>query len=264
VTILRDSIRGIHARFYLVGVYALATLLLNIMGDVASRLQQDDLAGDLGLVAAFVLFLLVYCGVRGLIYLAAAGRSGDGVGFRLSLALLLPFAWVGLKVMFLVVPPYVAAWSAYTSFHGPSPASTGQPDLEFHRWALPILELLARIFALYALPLAVVWWERGTPRAQIRQGLRLYRQFPGESLRLVLLLILTGSVEGALWFTRAMDSRAATLDLPFGVALFASCYLQLVCFYGASRVVVARLDAERPLDGPGADHAERRNPGATA
>ncbi len=240
MTILRDSFRGINARFNLAGFYGLSRLFLYMMADVASRLRKDDIVGDLAVLLAMVLFVLTYCGVRGVVYQAAAGGRRTATLIGSSLAVFIPFAWVGLKVLVLVGVPYLAAWGIYSGSADPgtAPASLASG---FALWTVPFFLLGTRIVALYAMPLGIVSWERRAPRAHIREGLRLFRLFPRESLRLVLILVVSGALEGALWIVRGQEAKDLSIDLPFALVLFITSYLQLVSFYGATRVVLARF-----------------------
>ena len=240
---LRDSFAGINSRFHLVGFYTLSELLLYIVADLASRLREDDPLGDTGVVIGLVLFCLTYCGVRGLAYHAATGRK-EGPGFlRYSSALLLPFLWVGLKVAVLVGVPAVAAAAAYGSLGGPG-IDPAKRVTAFFFYASPFFSFAAQALALYAMPLSIVWRERGSPRHQIREGLRIARRLPGASLRLLVVLLLATLMEGAMWYLRGPAAKEIRLDIPFAMVLFATAYLELVVFFGATRVVLARIDAE--------------------
>ncbi len=247
MTLLRESFAAVNARFHLVGFYTLSWLLLILVADLSGRQPPDDSASDLAVVLVLVLFCLTYCGLHGLVYHAAAGRPPGPVFLRYAAALPLPFFWVLFKVFALVGLPASAALAAYMQLAAPGTPPDRQL-IGFVFWTAPVFGLAAEILTLYALPLAIVWRERGAPRTQIREGLRLWRERAGDSLRLTVLLVLWVAMEGALHYTRGLEVKPIAPDAPEALVLFATCYLKLVAFYGASRVVLARFDPETRRD----------------
>ncbi len=250
--ILRDSFGGVNARFHLVGFYTLVELLLYIAADMSGRLKEDDPLSDAAVAAVMVIFCLAcftYCGVRGAFYHAAIGRRQPGF-MHDAVALLLPFLWVGIKIALLVTAPALGAAALYMAIVAPG-GSPERPIMSFFFWSSPVFGLVAQILALYAMPLSIIWRESGAPRAQIRQGLRLFLEFPGETLRLLVIVAAAGALEAAIWYARGPEAKEISLDIPFVLILFGSSYLELVAFFGATRVIRARFDPESRRDRAG-------------
>src|SRR3989338_2674465 len=86
---LRESFTAINSRFHLVGVYTLVELFLRF----AVHWSRDDPAGLPLVLAALILFFATYCGILGMVYQAAAGRTVHAA-VRWALALFLPLVWL--------------------------------------------------------------------------------------------------------------------------------------------------------------------------
>lgn len=248
---LRESFSGVNARFHLVGVYTLVELFLRF----TVHWSGDDPGGLPLILAAFVVFFATVCGILGLVYESAAGRtvSRNAVGW--AIGLFLPVAWLSIKIDLLVYGVTALAAGVY-QVSGGSDAPFEQSFEQVVYWSGPLLGFGIQVLTLYALPLCVLSRTRGEWRPNIRQGLRVLRACPSESRRLLLILLVMTALGGGLHFAQGRDGRKAPPGYPEGLVLFANSYLALVAFFGATRVVLSRRDAGRaevPLDaGPAA------------
>jgi hypothetical protein len=233
VTQLRESFRGINARFHLVGFYTLAALLLRIAESVG-----DDPTWVPALAAAFLLFHGGVCGVLGLVYQAAAGRS-DPLSFaRYSTGLFFPFLWLSIKISLMVYGLAAAAAGAYHVLSGAAtPIDRSLATVIY--WAGPLIGLGMQALALFSMPLCILAREKRVRVAPIREGGRLFRSTP-ESRWLLLLLVAIAGLGGALQYTLGPERIRAAPDVPEALVLFVNSYLALVAFFGATRLVLAR------------------------
>ncbi len=194
VSLLRDSFSGINSRFHLVGLYTLVDVFLMIVLSMAG----DDPA--LGGVVVTVLILAwgVTFGILGLVYHAAAGREGRPSFPRYALSLFLPLFWLQLKLGVLTYGPAIlVAWGYYKVT---SPADVALETWMGRTlfWAEPFAALVVQILALYSTPMCILLRERNESGTPIRQGLRLLRACPQETVRLVglifIITVLVGTV----------------------------------------------------------------------
>lgn len=240
---LRESFSGINARFHLVGFYTLVELFLRFI----AHWSGDDPEGVPLILAAFLIFFTTVCGILGLVYDSAAGRTGSHTAVGWAIGLFLPLTWLSIKIDLVVYGVTALAAAGYQLAGG-----AGAPfDKAFEQvlyWAGPFLGFGVQMLALYATPLCVLSRTRGEWRPNIRDGLRLFRACPAESRRLLLILLAMLALGGGLHFAQGPDGGKAPPGYAEGIVLFANSYLALVAFFGATRVVLSRLAAgEIPL-----------------
>ncbi len=256
VNLLRDSFAGINERFHLVGFYTLVVVLLRITVTV---LGQDVEWFGLLMLSWVVAWGLVF-GILGATYHAAAGRRDAPPFARTAMFLFLPLVWLQLRLELLAYTPIVLGmWG----FHGiAAPAQGLQEWMETARfWIDPIATLVILVLSLYAMPLCIYDREQGLRGAPIRQGLKMYRESRAESRRLLLPVVAIAVLGGISQVLHGPTTTNLVPDIPEGLLLFASSYLSLVVFFGATRVVLARrpplppgasLAGSSPIAGPGA------------
>ena len=243
---LRESFSAINTRFHLVGVYTLVELFLRF----AVHWSGDDPTGLPLVLAAFLLFFATVCGILGMVYQSAAGRTESHTAVGWAIGLFLPLVWLSIKIDLIVYGMTALAAAVYQGAWG-----AGAPfDKSFEKvvyWAGPFLGFGTQALALYSTPLSVLSRTRGEWRPNIREGLKFFRSSPTESRRLLLVLLLMMVIGGALHYAQGPGGSKAPPGYPEGLVLFANSYLALVVFFGATRVVLARLTAGRsevPLD----------------
>jgi len=243
---LRESFSGINAHFHLVGIYTLVELFVRF----AEHWSGEDAEGLPLILIAFLVFFMIVCGILGMVYESAAGRAGNHTAVGWAIGLFLPLAWLSIKIELLAYGITALAAVLCQIAQG-----SGAPfDKSFEQvvyWAGPFLMFGTQILALYAQPLCVLARTRGEWRPNVREGLRLLRACPGESGRLLLVLLVMTALGGALHFAQGPDGGKAPPGVPEGFVLFANSYLALVAFFGATRVVLSRQAADRsevPLD----------------
>jgi len=238
VSLLRDSAAGINARFHLVGLYTLVDLLISITLSLAG----DDPAWGGPVVTVFLLAWGATFGILGLVYHAAAGREGRPSFTRYAVGLFLPLFWLQVKLFMLTYGPAVlAAWS-YHRIDAPAdqPLETWMP-LALHRIE-PIAGLAVLILALYGTPLSILYRERRQRGAPIRDGLRLLRARPAESVRLLGPVLLIALLAAVVHYRHGPERIDPVPDVGEGIVLLVTSYLYLVVFFGATRVVLGRMD----------------------
>jgi hypothetical protein len=262
--LLRDSFAGLNARFHLVGIYTLLGLLLKITETL--DLRAPELAG-LALAVMFV-FHGAVCGIRGLVYHAAAGR-GEPPSFGLYATILfLPLFWLTLKIVVIVLGAAGAGAAIYHAASG-SPLSIEATVQAMSRWGEPITGFVTRLLWLYSIPICIEARLAGRWRTSIRDGLRPLRAFPSETRRLVTLLAVIAALDAGLLFARppapppagpdVAGPGAAGPDVAGVLVLLAQYYLELAALFGATRVLAlreargdrgeARPDGGRPAPG---------------
>jgi hypothetical protein len=238
VSLLRDSFAGVNARFHLVGLYTLIEVLLPIVVSLAG----DDPSWSGAILAVFVLSWGVEFGILGLLYHAAAGHHGRPSFARYATHLFLPLFWLRIKLALLVYGPvFLAAWA----YHGVA----GPADVPFDEWLLrpffylePLAGLAVLVLALYSTPICILQRERGRRGAPIRQGLQLLRACPNESLKLLGLIALIIVLAGIVHLLHGPEMRDPVPDIPGGLVMLVTSYLNLVALFAATRVVLGRIN----------------------
>ena len=243
MSLLRDSFEGINARFHLVGVYTLAALLFRMAGTYTG----DDPGWIFLIVLAIMLFYVCVCGVMGHTYQAAAGRPAPMPFVGYALRLFVPLLWLSIKIFVPVFGLTVCGAFLYHAAAGiGTPFEKWLPGVFF--WADPLVGLVVQVLALYSTPLCIQGLDRRVRRPSIREGLRYFAAAPAASRRLVSLLILIAALGGGLQFARGSEAKDAPPDFPEAMILFATSYLSLVTFFGATRVVLSLPDPRARRD----------------
>ncbi len=238
MSLLRDSSRAINERFNLVGFYALAALVLRIT--LAASGDDPIWAALFGM--ALVLDLGTACGIMGLVVQAAAGR-GEPIPFsRYAVGLFVPLLWLWIRVLATISLLVAAAVAIYQMAHG-----GGLPPeealMKVVYWGTPCFDFLQRIMWLYSIPLCIIGRIMGEPRATLRGGWAILRARRADSVRLIMLVILISALEGGLHFARGPKGQDVPPDVPEGLILLATSYLELVVLFGAARVVLSRINS---------------------
>ncbi len=232
--LLRESFSGVNARFHLVGFYALATLFLRI-----AESFSDDPTWVPAIAAVFLLFHGGVCGILGLVYQAAAGRSEPLSFARYSTSLFFPFLWLSLKISLIIYGLTGAAAGAYHFLSGTqAPIERSLSTVIF--WTGPLIGFGMQALALFSMPLCILSRERREPAAPIRAGARMFQSSP-EARWLLLLLVAIACLGGALQYAAGPGGSKAAPDVPEALILFANSYLALVAFFGATRLVLLRF-----------------------
>ncbi|HEU4403068.1 MAG TPA: hypothetical protein VFT43_13290 [Candidatus Polarisedimenticolia bacterium] len=251
MTLLSESFAGINARFHLAGIYALATLVPELLIRLVGPADRPDLDWLGVALTAIVVSIGVLAGVCGLVFQAATGRTERFPFAYYAILLYLPLAWLILRIEFLVfAPPWLAA-EAYQALVGVS----ADPTLNLIVfWAGPLLTLTMGVLLLYSVPLCILAREQKRRRAAIREGLGMLRSCPSESARLIGLVLLAVGIGAAYDFWRGFEKRDAEPDVAYVLVVSVMSYLELVGLFGASRVVLARARRPAPSDlGDGRD-----------
>lgn len=239
MTLLRESFATVGARFHLVGLYALAALLVRF----AEHWTGDDPSGLLLILGSLLLYIAADCGIFGVLYQAAEARREPIHFLRWTSALFLPVFWLLFKI------GLVQAWLIALAATLRQAIAGGDLTVSLEAvvyWGRPFFDLATQVLALYSLPLCILSRVRREWRPHIRQGFGTYRARPSESRRLVLLLLLVTGLDAALHFWLGPGSEKAAPGYAEGVVLLASSYLSLAAFFGATRVVLARFPDGAP------------------
>jgi hypothetical protein len=239
VSLLRDSFAGINARFHLAGFYTLAALLLSLAQRRLLSLEKLD-PEWLGLVLSGVMLLYgTVWGLYGLVFEAATGRTERQSFLHYAAGLFLPLLWLTVKISVLLVLPALVAAAVFQAATGGGAQAERTLDLVFF-WGTPLLGIVARILSLYSMPLCILARERGERRSPILEGLGYCREFPRETLRLLSVAMLGIGLGAGLAFARGFERRNEDPGVADGLVLLATSYLELVVFFGATRVLLAR------------------------
>lgn len=237
MTLLRDSFSAVSARFHLVGLFTLSSLLVRF----AAHWMGDDPDWIL-LVAAAVAFRFACAGgVLGVLFQAATGGRPSSSFARWATRLLLPIVWVWVKIIVVVFGPIGVAVNIYLAINGSATPSTRLVETVF--WSEPLLELVALVLALYSFPLCILWRTRGEWGPHLRAGWRFLRACPAESRRLLVLLVAMVALEAAQQWTLGPEGYKTAPGYAEGLLELTGSYLALVVFHGATRVVLDRLAA---------------------
>jgi hypothetical protein len=240
-----------NSRFHLIGLNALVLLLVRILGSL--DLDQVEWAGTIFL--GVLLFQAVTCGILGMVFDAASGRSGGTPFLRHAALLFIPISWLQLKIWFILWLIAVAISAAYKFLSG-SVDDLAMTLEKMFFFAHPLFWLVAQVLALYAIPWCIRARERGQWGPHLLPGLTLLRMRPLESRHLITVLIVTAALVAIPPYSRGFEARAADPDVLEAVILLVQSYLVLVVVFGASRVVLSSaVPGERRV--PRTDDTER-------
>ena len=244
LTLLRESFSAVGARFHLVGLFTLSSLLVRF----AVHWMGDDPDWILLFVAAVALRFACAAGIFGLLFQSATGGRESDSFVSWTARLLLPIVWVWVKILLVVFVPVGFAVNVYRVAIG----SPTLPDrlIEIVFWSEPFLELAALVLSLYSFPLCVLWRARGQWGPHLRAGWRVLRARPAESRPLLLLLVALAAIEAAQQWTLGREGYKTVPGYAEGLLELAGSCLVLVVFFGATRVVLDRLAAEGPREAP--------------
>ena len=246
MSLLRESFAGISGRFHLAGLYAVSQLMLRLI--YSSALTRPEIA-MLGLFA-MILIHAVGCGIRGMVFHAAAGLPPvPGLAPRYAMALFLPLFWLETKVGFLVLAGAGGMMGIHRLFYGE--ASTQQALETVLFWGEPLLELGAALLLLYSVPVCIAARAAGRWRPHLRAGLSYFRIGGPQTRRLIAPLAGLALLQVGLLTLIGREAANGEPGIPMALALLVRSYLMLVVLYGASRIVVAheRALAAVPRDG---------------
>jgi hypothetical protein len=236
--LLRDSFSAVSARFHLAGLFALAILVIRF----STHWTGDDPTGLPLMLVALVVYIAVDSGVYGLLFQAAMTPREPLSFARWAAALFLPLLWLLFKIG-LVQAWFIALAATVHQLITGGPVSASLDTIMF--WGRPLFDLLTQILALYSQPLCVLSRVRREWRPHLREGIKVYRDCPADSRRILLLLILITAMESAVRFALGPQAEKAPPGPVEGLVTLASAYLTLVTYFAASRVVLARF-ATRP------------------
>jgi hypothetical protein len=240
-----------NGRFHLVGLNALILLLERILRSLDLD-QRVEWAGMI--ILGVILFQAVTCGILGMVFDAASGRSGGSPLLQHAASLFIPVTWLMIKIWFLLLLIVVAVAAAYRFVSG------GADDLamileKIAFYADPLFWLVKQTLALYAIPWCIRARENGKWGPHLLPGLKLLRMRPLESTRLIAVLIVTAALVAIPPYSRGFEARAADPNVLEAGILFVQSYLVLVVVFGASLVVLSSADPGRRRD-PRTDDAE--------
>jgi hypothetical protein len=235
VTPLRAAFAEANARFHLVGFYTLAHLL---QGFLARLDIEDPVVFPLAL-AGLLVYQGAVAGLFGLAFAAASGVTPVPRGFgRYAALLFMPLLWLAFKI------GLIALGLALLAGAGVRVATGLTMDQALERtlfWCAPALGYLTQVLALYSRPLCILSRLRREHRPHLRRGWALLRANPGLSARVLGLLLATTAAGAALHYARGPGPPRADPDVTEVLLLFADCYLEMVGFFAACRVVLARF-----------------------
>jgi hypothetical protein len=245
VTSLKDALRGIGARFHLVGLYALLDLLSRMAAAMGSK-DEDWFAANfpLQIMASGINFVLF-----GLVYHAAVDdeRTAPPSPLNLGFALFPTMLWLQIRLYLLVVLPIEFGALGWQSWRMP-----GQTPEDLNKWTVywfgPLTETAALLLLLVATPVAIWLREHGRRGAPIRDGVRLFRRHWTAGLTVVGIVAPALLIEAALHYRAGPDHRDFVPTIPECLTMILESYLTLVALFVASRVVVwsARTAAAAP------------------
>jgi len=234
VTLLRESVSEVSARFHLVGIYTLVVLLVRF----AQHWTGDDPGGLPLMLVALLLYIAANSGIFGLLFQAAMAPKEPLSFLRWSAALFLPIFWLLFKIGLLQAWLIALAAVLHQLVSG-GPLSESLESVVY--WGRPVFDLVTQVLALYSVPLCILSRVRREWRPVIRQGFGLYRACPSESRRLLPLLLVVTCLESGLRFALGHGGEKAPPGYAEGLVTLASAYFGLVAFFGATRVVLARF-----------------------
>lgn len=228
------------------GFYTLAYLSLRFVTLVDAEKTPELIPLVL---AALAVFQGTVCGILGLVF-QAAGGSPERAGFpRYALVLFVPLLWIHIKISLLVSVVWaiaVGVWHAVTG--APLDAAAGQVLF----WGAPGFRLLSSIAALYSVPLCILSWLRRERHSHLKEGWGLLAARAGTSAGLLGLSLLTIAAAAVLHYGRGPEAAMQEPDVAETLVLLLYSYLELVVFFGATRVVLDRFLPGRPAPVPAA------------
>lgn len=228
------------------GFYTLAYLSLRFVTLVDAERTPELIPLVL---AALAVFQGTVCGILGLVFQAAGGAPGRAGFPRYALVLFVPLLWIHIKISLLVSVAWaiaVGVWHAVTG--APLDAAAGQVLF----WGAPGFRLLSSIAALYSVPLCILSWLRRERRSHLREGWGLLAARAGTSAGLLGLSLLTIAAAAVLHYGRGPEAAMQEPDVAETLVLLLYSYLELVVFFGATRVVLDRFLPGRPAPLPAA------------
>ena len=235
MSLLKESFAGINARFHLVGVSTLLSLLLPMAVSAAGKKEEWTPA----LFAGFFVAWAVAFAIQGLVYHAAVddARSVKPSGVHLGLQLFPTLLWLQVKLFFLCAVPLLTAalaWQEARTPGGLNEAALRQADY----WINPVAETAILLLTTAATPLAIWLKEHGRRGRPIVDGIRFFANRPRESARILALLLPAAIVGGAVDYLRGPNVEDPVPQWPEAFAMFFTSYLALVALFAASRVMI--------------------------
>jgi hypothetical protein len=248
LNLLRDSFAGINARFHLVGVSTLVSLLVPMAFIVAG---EGDEWGPLVFMGLFVAYGVSFA-IQGLVYHAAADPPGRPrpSGPRLGLLLFPTLLWLQARLLFLCyITPFLMVLAVQAARTGAVPDENWAKQAEF--WVRIFAQGTSLVMTTAATPLAIRLREQGRRGRSIRDGLRFFAARRRETA-MILALVVPAAVLGAvIEILRGPAATDPVPRIPEAFAIFVGSYLELVALFAASRVLTVGLpldtrDAGRP------------------
>lgn len=248
LSLLRDSFQGINARFHLVGVNTLISLLLPMIIPLIA--SEEDWA-ILVVPGVFLLYGIAFA-IQGLAYHAAAdppGRPRPSPA-RLGLLLFPTLLWLQLRILLLTYFfPFLVVLTALWVRTGVVPEDEAVRQPQF--WVGIFAQAATLLLTTAATPLAIRLREHGARGRPIRDSLRFYFHHARES-GVVLAIVVPGAILGAvIEIVRGPAATDPVPRIPEAFAIFVGSYLELVALFAASRILTLALllgagDAGRP------------------
>jgi hypothetical protein len=250
--LLRDSFAGINARFHLVGVSTLVSLLVPMSFMV---MEGGDDWAPLIFIGLFVAYGVSFA-IQGLAYHAAADPPGRPrpSGLRLGLLLFPTLLWLQARLLLLCyILPFLVVLAAQAIRTGAVPDENWAKQAEF--WVRIFTQGVSLLLTTVTTPFAIRLREHGRRGRAIRDSLRFFLSRRRETA-VILALILPAAILGAV--IEVLRGPAATDPvprIPEAFAIFVGSYLELVSLFAASRVLTVGLplvtrDAGRPMADP--------------
>jgi hypothetical protein len=241
VTPLRTAFADANGRFHLVGFYTLAHLLQTFL----ARFDVEDPVVFPLALAALLVFQGAVAGLFGLAFEAAAGVSQAPRGFaRYAVALFLPLLWLTFKIGLIVLGLALLAGAGVQIATGLTMNQAMERTLY---WSAPALGYLTQVLALYSRPLCILSRLRREHHPHLRWGWNLLRTHASLSARVLGLLLVTTAAGAALHYARGPGPPRTEPGVAEVLLLFADCYLEMVGFFAAARVVLGRFAPDGPV-----------------
>lgn len=263
MSLLKESFAGINARFHLVGISTLLSLLLPMAVSAAGKKEEWTPA----LFAGFFVAWGVAFAIQGLVYHAAIddARSIKPSAVHLGLQLFPTLLWLQVKLFFLCAVPLLAAalgWQAAQSQGQVTEAAVRQADY----WINPVAETAILLLTTAATPLAIWLKEHGRRGRPIVDGVRFFSRRPRETTRILALLVPAAILGGTIDYLRGPTLEDPVPRLPEAFAMFLTSYLALVALFAACRVMIRAVappaDADRAGRPRGTEPAPPEDAGA--
>lgn len=248
LSLLRDSFQGINARFHLVGVSTLISLVLPM---IFSAVTAGDEWAPLIFAGIFLGYGLSFA-IQGLAYHAAADPPGRPrpSGARLGLLLFPTLLWLQVKLFLLsYIFPFFVVLTALWVRTGVVPEENAVKQPEF--WVRIFAQVTSLVLSTAATPLAIRLREHGARGRPIRDSLRFYLRHPRESGAVLAVIVPAAILGAAVEILRGPAATDPVPRIPEAFAIFVGSYLELVALFAASRILTVALllgagDAGRP------------------